>query len=72
MEQLLVQASQSLGMLAPSAHWHGSPLPGVVTLCDGTRGNSGSKEHVCTSYGASGGRCSEELPWELGEQRKAR
>lgn len=72
MYQVLLQASMSLEMLAHSAPWHGGPLQGVVTVCDGTRGNSDSKEHVCTSYGASGGQCSEEFSWKFGNHRKAR
>lgn len=30
-----MQAGLSLAMLADSAHWHGRPLPSVVTVCDG-------------------------------------
>lgn len=53
-------------MLAHSAHRHGSPLQGVVTVSDGTRGNSDSKEHVCTSHGTSGGQAQNSPgDWEL-------
>lgn len=38
MYQVLVQASMNVEMLAHSACWHGSPLQGVVKVCDGTRG----------------------------------
>lgn len=72
MYQVLLEASISLEMLAHSAPWHGGPLQDTVTVCDGTRGNSDSKEYVCTSYGANGGQCSEEFSWKLRNHRKAR